>query len=480
MSCGGRGRAPWRTSRRPWRGRARPSSTSSGSACAAPTSSSSPARWPTCTRGTRATRCGWGTSGAGTVRAVGPGVDPGWVGRRVMGDTMLGCGHLPPLPPRSPARVRAPQRGRHPRRPPGALAEQLAVPVSSLHALPAGIDATVGALVEPGGNALRAARAARARPGDRVLVLGPGAIGSAGRAVPPCGRRRGAPDGPPHGFGGVRAQPGLHARLDPGHPAWPAVRRRGRRLQRRGPAGPGPRPRRAGGPASCTSGWRAAQPDRHPDARAQGRDRGRDPVRLGRHRRGHRGVRRAGASTPGRWSAPPSPSARSARCWPATARRAQAWVPRSTSTRGPVHSPAPGAGPGAAPESVPERAISTASWWRAGDPELRVRPVQVGGDRAGRQVEPVRDLAVGQAAAGQDDDLALLRRQRGQAAAVRGRRGHPAGPQLGLGPAGPRRGTEPPERLQRGGEHGLGVVDAALACGRSRPELAGAASSPRR
>src|ERR1700755_1329220 len=29
---------------------------------------------------------------AGTVSAVGPGVDPGWVGRRVMGDTMLGDG----------------------------------------------------------------------------------------------------------------------------------------------------------------------------------------------------------------------------------------------------------------------------------------------------------------------------------------------------------------------------------------------------
>src|SRR5688572_21775596 len=29
----------------------------------------------------------------GTVSAVGDGVDPGWSGRRVTGDTMLGCGH---------------------------------------------------------------------------------------------------------------------------------------------------------------------------------------------------------------------------------------------------------------------------------------------------------------------------------------------------------------------------------------------------
>jgi threonine dehydrogenase-like Zn-dependent dehydrogenase len=36
----------------------------------------------------------------------------------------------------------------------------------------------MGALVEPGGNALRAARATNATPGDRVLVVGPGTIGT--------------------------------------------------------------------------------------------------------------------------------------------------------------------------------------------------------------------------------------------------------------------------------------------------------------
>jgi threonine dehydrogenase-like Zn-dependent dehydrogenase len=39
------------------------------------------------------------------------------------------------------------------------------------------VDATLGALVEPGGNAWRAAAATGAGPGDRVLVLGPGTIG---------------------------------------------------------------------------------------------------------------------------------------------------------------------------------------------------------------------------------------------------------------------------------------------------------------
>jgi threonine dehydrogenase-like Zn-dependent dehydrogenase len=114
---------------------------------------------------------------AGTVSAVGPGVDPGWLGRRVMGDTMLGdgvcrrCrrGHQHVCDQRQEVGIRGPR--------PGALAERLAVPVSSLHLLPGAVDATLGALVEPGGNALRAVDAAALRPGDRALILGPGTIG---------------------------------------------------------------------------------------------------------------------------------------------------------------------------------------------------------------------------------------------------------------------------------------------------------------
>jgi len=46
-----------------------------------------------------------------------------------------------------------------------------------LHALPNAVDAALGALVEPGGNSLRAAAAAALEPSDRALVLGPGTIG---------------------------------------------------------------------------------------------------------------------------------------------------------------------------------------------------------------------------------------------------------------------------------------------------------------
>ncbi|MGZ4650633.1 MAG: zinc-dependent alcohol dehydrogenase [Kineosporiaceae bacterium] len=114
----------------------------------------------------------------GTVSEVGDGVDAGWLGRRVTGDTMIGCGRC--------RRCRAGYqhvcahrqevgiRGDRP----GALAEKLAVPASSLYALPDAVDATLGALVEPGGNALRAARAAEVAPGGRLLVLGPGTIGT--------------------------------------------------------------------------------------------------------------------------------------------------------------------------------------------------------------------------------------------------------------------------------------------------------------
>ena len=113
----------------------------------------------------------------GTVSAAGEGVDRRWVGRRVTGDTMLGCGrcrrcrdgyhHVCDL------RAELGIRGNRP----GALAEQVAVPESALRELPDQVDDIQGALVEPGGNALRAVRAAALRPGDRLLVLGPGTIG---------------------------------------------------------------------------------------------------------------------------------------------------------------------------------------------------------------------------------------------------------------------------------------------------------------
>ncbi|HEX2755102.1 MAG TPA: alcohol dehydrogenase catalytic domain-containing protein, partial [Candidatus Limnocylindrales bacterium] len=114
---------------------------------------------------------------SGTVSAVGEGVDPGWIGRRTTGDTMLGCGgcrrclagraHL--CEDRFEVGIR---RGWA-----GALAERMAVPATSLHGLPDAVDPVAGALVEPGANALRAVLAAAVGRGGRLLILGGGTIG---------------------------------------------------------------------------------------------------------------------------------------------------------------------------------------------------------------------------------------------------------------------------------------------------------------
>jgi threonine dehydrogenase-like Zn-dependent dehydrogenase len=112
----------------------------------------------------------------GVVTGTGAGAEQ-WLGRRVTGDTMIGCGHC-----------RRCRLGRHhvcEQRYelgirdglPGALAERVAVPAACLHALPDTVDAARGALVEPGGNALRSVLAADLAPGERLLVLGTGTIG---------------------------------------------------------------------------------------------------------------------------------------------------------------------------------------------------------------------------------------------------------------------------------------------------------------
>jgi threonine dehydrogenase-like Zn-dependent dehydrogenase len=113
----------------------------------------------------------------GVVATVGRGVDRAWLGRRVIGDTMLGCGECPRCATeRQHLCERRTEVGISGGRA-GALAEQLAVPASSLRTLPDTVDDVAGAMVEPGGNALRAVRAADLKPVDRVLVLGPGTIG---------------------------------------------------------------------------------------------------------------------------------------------------------------------------------------------------------------------------------------------------------------------------------------------------------------
>jgi 2-desacetyl-2-hydroxyethyl bacteriochlorophyllide A dehydrogenase len=113
----------------------------------------------------------------GTVVSLGEGTDRKWLGKRVTGDTMLGCqkcskcltGRQHVCANRYEIGIRNGWAG--------ALAEQLLVPATALFALSDSIDDMVGALIEPGGNALRAAQAAHAGPGKKILIWGSGTIG---------------------------------------------------------------------------------------------------------------------------------------------------------------------------------------------------------------------------------------------------------------------------------------------------------------
>lgn len=114
---------------------------------------------------------------AGRVIAVGSADDEGWLGKRVTGDTMLGCGtceycragHHHVCPNRFEVGVRDGWAG--------ALAEKMLVPTRFAHEIPETVSVTAAALVEPGGNSLRAVQAASITAGQSVLVLGSGTIG---------------------------------------------------------------------------------------------------------------------------------------------------------------------------------------------------------------------------------------------------------------------------------------------------------------
>jgi 2-desacetyl-2-hydroxyethyl bacteriochlorophyllide A dehydrogenase len=113
----------------------------------------------------------------GRVVAAGSLVDERWIGKRITGDTMLGCGHCEfctsghhhVCPNRFEVGIRGDWAG--------ALAEKLVIPTRFAYEIPEHVSLTAAALVEPGGNSLRAVRAAAIEPGDRVLVLGSGTIG---------------------------------------------------------------------------------------------------------------------------------------------------------------------------------------------------------------------------------------------------------------------------------------------------------------
>ena len=243
-------------------GRARSSSTSTGSASAAPTSSSSPARWRTCTRATPRIRCGSATSGAARSSAVGAGRRPGVA--RAGGSRATRCSAAGScrrcLAGRQHVCAR-PVRDRHPRRLSGrARRAARASRLRRCTRCPDAVDDTAGAMVEPGGNALRAVRARGLRAGDRVLVLGPGTIGLLAAQFAPAHGRRGPPAGLHRAIAGVRPHARLRGRLAAGRPARAALGRGDRRVQRarRSPRSRSTWSSRAGGSSTSASPARPA------------------------------------------------------------------------------------------------------------------------------------------------------------------------------------------------------------------------------
>ena len=113
----------------------------------------------------------------GRVVAIGSPEDEAWIGKRITGDTMLGCGrceycrsgHHHVCRHRLEVGIRDGWAG--------ALAQQTLVPTRFAFEIPDTVSLAAAALVEPGGNSLRAVRAAAIEPGMRVLVLGSGTIG---------------------------------------------------------------------------------------------------------------------------------------------------------------------------------------------------------------------------------------------------------------------------------------------------------------
>ncbi|MFF5425309.1 MULTISPECIES: zinc-binding dehydrogenase [unclassified Streptomyces] len=114
---------------------------------------------------------------AGTVEAVGPGVDGALVGRPCVAEGFRPCGTC--------ERCRDGETslctGGYAETgftEPGAFADHLLVPARLLHPLPEGADLRAAALLEPAAVIAGAVRAGRPRPGGRIAVVGAGTLGA--------------------------------------------------------------------------------------------------------------------------------------------------------------------------------------------------------------------------------------------------------------------------------------------------------------
>lgn len=116
-----------------------------------------------------------GHEASGEVAAVGSGVPPEWIGRRVVIQPILSCGSC------DQCRDGHPNRCRHREflgaTMDGAMAERVAVPVTNLLAIPSALSPVHATLVEPLAVAIHAVAQAGDLAGRSLLVAGSGPIG---------------------------------------------------------------------------------------------------------------------------------------------------------------------------------------------------------------------------------------------------------------------------------------------------------------
>ena len=113
----------------------------------------------------------------GTVTSVGAGVLHSWIGKRVTGDTMLGCGLC--------ARCASGKTYLCDERIElgitdgwgGAFAEMMVIPERYAFEIPESISIAAAAMIEPAGNSLRSVDATGLTENQKLLILGSGTIG---------------------------------------------------------------------------------------------------------------------------------------------------------------------------------------------------------------------------------------------------------------------------------------------------------------
>ncbi|MGW1227690.1 zinc-dependent alcohol dehydrogenase [Streptomyces sp. NPDC001478] len=113
---------------------------------------------------------------AGTVEAVGPGVDPALTGRRTVAEGFRSCGRCDRCREGETSLCTAGYDETGFTRP-GAFADHVVVPARLLHPLPDDADLRAAALLEPAAVVAAAVRAGAPEPGERIAVVGAGTLG---------------------------------------------------------------------------------------------------------------------------------------------------------------------------------------------------------------------------------------------------------------------------------------------------------------